>query len=174
MGSGPAVAPGRRGSTGPGVVLPCRESGWVLVSRARGLAGGDRDGDQAGPGLGPGRGEAQPQAAAAADQPPGGGEQAQAFGFPGAGTRRIGYLSWPRGAGRPWRASWSAVIAGPSAPRGTTSSVQVLSLGGFYGRVVLSSGRGCGPAAICSSSSMTRLSSRSAASLFAIRTAAAR
>ena len=81
----PAVAPGGRGSTGPGVVLPDRRdsSGWL--AGGEGLHAGDRCGELAGPG--PGRGEAQPCPAAAAHQPPGGGEQpqAQALGFPGAG-----------------------------------------------------------------------------------------
>ena len=55
----PAVAPGGRGSTGPGVVLPGRRGGSGWSAGGVGLQAGDRGGELAGPG--PGGGEAQPQ-----------------------------------------------------------------------------------------------------------------
>ncbi len=63
----PVVAPGGRGSRGPGLsflvvgVVSCWSAGGVSVQA------GDRGGQLAGPG--PGRGQAQPHAAAAAHQP---------------------------------------------------------------------------------------------------------
>jgi hypothetical protein len=81
----PAVAPGGRGSTGPGVLLPGRGgcSGWS--AGREGLQAGGCDGDVPGPG--PASGEAEPQAPAAAREAAGDGEdaQAEAFGFPAAG-----------------------------------------------------------------------------------------
>ena len=93
MGSGPAVAPGGRGSTGPRVLLPGGRDGSGWSAGGEGLQAADRSGDLGGPG--PGRGEAQPQAAATADQAPGGGEQAQPqpLGFPGPGGARRGRAS---------------------------------------------------------------------------------
>lgn len=71
-----AIAPGGRGSTAPGVLLPCSQgcSGWS--ARREGLQAGDRGGDLAGPG--PSFGEPQPQVLPAAGESPGDGEQAQA------------------------------------------------------------------------------------------------
>jgi hypothetical protein len=81
----PAVAPGGRGSTSPGVLLPGRSgcSGWS--AGREGLQAGGRDGDLRGPG--PAFGEAEPQAPAAPYEAAGDGEhaQAQAFGLPAAG-----------------------------------------------------------------------------------------
>ena len=75
----PAVAPGGRGSTSPGVLLPGRSgcSGWS--AGRKGLQAGGRDGDLRGPG--PAFGESQPQASSAARQSPGGREQAQPEGI---------------------------------------------------------------------------------------------
>jgi len=69
----PAVAPGGRGSTGPGFVLSGVGAVCGWSAGCEGLQAGDRGGQHAGPG--PGGGEAQPQPAAAAHEPPGGGEQ---------------------------------------------------------------------------------------------------
>ena len=83
MAGGPAVSPGERGSAGP--LVPFLVAGSVpRWSAGRvGLQAGDRGGELGRPG--PGGGEAQPQAAAAADDTADGGEQAQALVFPGAG-----------------------------------------------------------------------------------------
>jgi hypothetical protein len=82
---GPAVALGGRGSTGPGGFLSAGGMGSCWSAWREGVETVDRSGDLGSPG--PGRGDTQPQAAAAADQAPGGGEQAQpqALGFPAAG-----------------------------------------------------------------------------------------
>ena len=82
----PAVAPGGRGSTAPGVspfFVAVAGSGWS--AGWEGLQAGDRGGELAGPG--PSFGEPEPQAAAAAHEASCDGEQAQAqpFGFPAAG-----------------------------------------------------------------------------------------
>jgi hypothetical protein len=65
--------------------------GWSAWGK--GLQAGDRGGDLGGPE--PCDGEAQPQAAAAADQAPSGGEQPQPqpSGFPGAGGAVEGALT---------------------------------------------------------------------------------
>jgi hypothetical protein len=119
MGSGPAVAPGVRGSTGPWVSFLGGRGGSGWSAGGEGLQAGDRGGDLDRPG--PGGGEAQPQAAAAADQAPGGGEQAepQPFGFPGAGGRRGRASPSRRSVRRPWpRARTSPFIpAGDVARR---------------------------------------------------------
>jgi len=76
---------------------------WCWSVWGEGLQAGDRGGDLGGPG--PGRGETQPAAPSAADQAPGGGEQAQPqpFGFPGPGPGRPGRASPSRpGVRRPW------------------------------------------------------------------------
>ena len=71
----PAVAPGGRGSMGPGA-FSFRVAGvFGLVSRIRWPEAGGRGGDACGPG--PAFGDAEPQAAAAAGDAPGDGEQAQ-------------------------------------------------------------------------------------------------
>jgi hypothetical protein len=83
-GGGPAVAPGS-GFRGPCDVLPCRWDGCRWLAGCECLEAGDRGGDLLGPG--PGAGEPETDAAAAADDPPGAGEdpQAQPSGFPAAG-----------------------------------------------------------------------------------------
>src|ERR1700733_3741545 len=81
----PAVAPGGRGSTGPRVSFPDGRGSSSWSARCQVLQSGDRGGDLDGPG--PSDGEAQPQAAPAADDVSGDGEQPQpqSSGFPGAG-----------------------------------------------------------------------------------------
>ncbi len=59
----PVIAPGGRGSTGPGFVLPGRRVVSCWSAGGVSLQAGDRGGQLAG--LGAGRGQAQPQAAAA-------------------------------------------------------------------------------------------------------------
>lgn len=59
MGSGPAVAPGVRGSTGPRVSFLCGRGGSAWSAGGEGLQAGDRSTGLGGPG--PGGGEAQPQ-----------------------------------------------------------------------------------------------------------------
>ena len=69
----------------PVLSFPGRSGGSGCSAGGEGLQAGDRGGDVRGPG--PSLGEAEPQAASAAHEPPGGGEQAQAepFRFPAAG-----------------------------------------------------------------------------------------
>ena len=80
-----AVAPGKRGSTGPGVFPPGRGGGSGWSAGRQGLRAGHRGGYLAGPGTV--LGEPQPEVAAAPDESSGDGEQAQAepSGFPRAG-----------------------------------------------------------------------------------------
>ena len=81
----PAVAPGGRGSTGPGVLLPGRRA--VPAGQPDGRACRRAIAAVISPAQGQRCGEAEPQAAAAADDAAGDGEQAQPqpFGFPAAG-----------------------------------------------------------------------------------------
>ena len=71
-----AVAPGKRGSTGPGVFPPGRGGGSGWSAGRQGLGAGHRGGYLAGPGTV--LGEPQPEVAAAPDESSGDGEQAQA------------------------------------------------------------------------------------------------